>query len=319
VYCLAPFQELFIREYGTVTPCCFFKDPSIRYEKGHLKDVYFGEVYKSLRESILQKQVHPYCQGCPVVKSWEASEKAKNRKVQSEISLANVEIAAEKVIPRGNIIVSHRKKYIYFPIPRVASTSITMHIAKDMEIDTSGYGSPVMIRRKVLPSLRRTDIGNYTEYFKFAFVRNPWARVLSAYPNNLIKNLEEADASFIQNAVYRFFQTQYPGVLRVGMQFKDFLKAVVAIDDVKIDPHLASQYLFLVDEQQRLLPDFIGKLEDIGEDFKVVASKANFASEGLQHLNNKNRREYRKFYDQEARELVAQRYCRDIEMFKYEF
>ncbi len=76
----------------------------------------------------------------------------------------------------------------------------------------------------------------------------------------------------------------------------------------------------MIDNRGKLLPDFIGKLENLAEDFTVIAGKTGFVTDGLLHLNNAGRgKSYREYYDQEAREMVAERYRRDIEMFNYEF
>lgn len=71
----------------------------------------------------------------------------------------------------------------------------------------------------------------YDEHFKFAFVRNPWVRLVSCYKQKIAPGGQ---------GLYCYEYEEVP--LYVGMSFAQFVEAVHAIPDEEADPHFRSQY-----------------------------------------------------------------------------
>ena len=155
---------------------------------------------------------------------------------------------------------------------------------------------------------------DFSSSYKFSFVRNPWARLVSEYR-------------------YRNF----PG----HRSFKDFVmnKLPPPGRDDKYR-HIMPQTEMLYDETGRLLVDFVGKFETLQQDFDQVCQQLGFDKSILPHVNSsdKKSRELRRtlrnllyrngenelsryvdFYDAEAREFVTGLYRVDIENFGYSF
>ena len=154
----------------------------------------------------------------------------------------------------------------------------------------------------------------FDSYFKFSFVRNPWARLVSEYR-------------------YRNFLSH--------KSFKDFvLNKLPAPNWDDKYRHVMPQSEMLCDKSGRLLVDFVGKFERLQQDFNEVCERLEIVDSQLPHVNssNKKSRELRRklrnvlhgnqegelisyvdFYDTETREFVANLYKSDIGLFNYSF
>lgn len=136
-------------------------------------------------------------------------------------------------------------------------------------------------------------------FFLFSFVRNPWDRFISIYSNTDPHLCREAEAK---------------GINLRGIPFKEFIYRCQDIDHV----HLLEQYKFITNYQGKILVDFIGYFETLEEDFQRVCRRLGM-DRTLPHLNRSEHDNYRSYYDVETRNIVAERYRVDIELFGYTF
>ena len=78
------------------------------------------------------------------------------------------------------------------------------------------------------------------------------------------------------------------------------------------------QIKWLVDEHDQLLVDFVGRFENLGEDFRKICQSLNLKLT-LGHKKKSNRQSYRDYYSSENRDLIADKFASDIQFFDYHF
>ncbi len=213
-------------------------------------------------------------------------------------------------------IVLHKYKAIYFPIPKVACSSLKMLSADLLDMKVVGSDLKEDIHHQDFPCVKKYKIyKQYKHYFKFCFVRNPWDRLVSCYMNKIchVEDINrETAARFIEFG-------DNSKIFRIGMSFEEFINAVCDIPDERADAHIISQHTYITDDAGNLLVDFIGKLENIESDFSYVCDKIDIKGIELPHLMTSKHKKYQKYFNEETKEMVRKRYQRDIDMFDYEF
>lgn len=136
----------------------------------------------------------------------------------------------------------------------------------------------------------------FKEHFKFAFVRNPWDRVVSAYSHGVVHG-------------YGPFCECW------GKSFEEFVDYLDEIGVRAADTHVRLQCLtFPVDEV-----DFIGRFENFEEDVREIFRRLGVEEIEVPCLNAHAHDHYRTYYDDRTREIIGRLYAEDIERFGYSF
>lgn len=213
-------------------------------------------------------------------------------------------------------IVLHKYKTIYFPIPKVACSSLKKFCADTLNIEIKGKDINEDVHDQHFPCVKKYKINKmYKDYFKFCFVRNPWDRLVSCYMNKIFldeNDIQQTKSRFVSNKIN---QKKF----KLGMSFEEFINAVCSIPDEKADSHIVSQYTYVTDHEDNVLVDFIGKLENFEEDFANIHNKIGVKNVKIPHLMKSSHVDYREYYTEKTKEMVRQRYLKDIKMFGYEF
>ena len=133
----------------------------------------------------------------------------------------------------------------------------------------------------------------YNGLFKFAFVRNPWDRVVSRYAHLL-----------------RSTDRRRHHMVRRMEKFEDFVAWEIQRG--------AFQHKYVEDREGRSIVDFVGRHERVADDFATVCARLSINAT-LPHANVSRHEDYRTYYTPATRDLVAQHFARDIELFGYDF
>ena len=157
------------------------------------------------------------------------------------------------------------------------------------------------------------NYGKHTvnSYFKFAFVRNPWDRLYSAY-------------HFLQQGgMYPVDKAFYDTHLSHLNSFEAFVMDWLNQDRLETYVHFVPQYRFITSkhDRNRLLMDFIGRFEHLAQDFKIVNERLGMPPVMLQKLNTgiASQKKYTDSYSAEMRDKVHCLYEKDIALFQYDF
>ena len=123
-----------------------------------------------------------------------------------------------------------------------------------------------------------------------------------------------------------------PGKNRLNDEsFQQFLSVVEKeSSDYNTDKNLSQlqhpyqpQYKYLVDNENKLTVDFVGKYENLQEDWKTLREKINISKQHrtmkLSRHNVSKRKDYRTYYSDRDAERVYNIYEEDIKLFKYAY
>ena len=152
----------------------------------------------------------------------------------------------------------------------------------------------------------------WSELFKFGFVRDPFDRLISAW---------QMFANGMDNTVW-----EHPGEECRGISLREFMKIVmdesVPFDGRrlsigrKIRHHAMPQThpFYCIDQA-----DFVGRFERLEEDFQTVLDRLGIPRQSLGHMNQSNRqKKTMEYFDPETWQLAVDFYAQDFAELGYE-
>ncbi|PKN16426.1 MAG: transposase [Deltaproteobacteria bacterium HGW-Deltaproteobacteria-23] len=209
------------------------------------------------------------------------------------------------------MLISRSRKFIFVHIYKNAGTSITNallpfastaferkadNLLRKYNIryfdplrydDNHGHLTAAQLISKISP-------GKFKQYFSFAIVRNPWDWQASLY-TFMLKNREHRQHELIKS---------------LG-SFDSYI-------EWRCREEVRLQKDFVFDEHGHQLVSFIGRYENLAEDFKIICQRIGISAE-LPKLNTSQTRPYQEYYNKETISMVADTFAPDINAFGYEF
>ena len=219
-------------------------------------------------------------------------------------------------------MLCNKYKIIFVHIPKTGGTSIEHAFSDDTFSDfsnpmSSGYMAQLInprmkqMKRSTISRLsfsdknKHWDVKKYSEeesedifnsYFKFSFVRNPWARVYSMFiflrkPNSIFQKKSKEEQFLAFNNYVRS---------------KKLCKFSNQFDWLSID--------------NKLVVDEIYRFENLQKDFDKLCNKIGKDKIKLPHFyNSETKSNYVDVYNDETREIIGEYFLKDIKKFNYKF
>jgi len=230
-------------------------------------------------------------------------------------------------LTRSEYMISHKYKCIFIHIPKCAGTSIESALGhfknysgrnrqdhRNIRSIEQPLFTPQILSSKeniyefmhrilyhfdiVQNPLNKLTVTRkqYKNYFKFTFIRNPWARAYSWYKNVMRDEVHKKNYNLTNQIPLRVFLQLYSG--------KGMLKP---------------QLYWIKNFHGDIPLDYIGRFETINEDFKKICEALQIPPITLPHIIKGSGESYHDHYDKESIDIVMKTYKEEIEMFGYYF
>lgn len=208
------------------------------------------------------------------------------------------------------MLISDSHKFIFVHIRKAAGSSIrdtlaplSLNVPKNLKSKLKSRAlkieknynkfsfkehSPITQAKNIMPSEL------FDSYFKFAFVRNPFTRLVSEY-------------EFIRR---RLDHGRYKKVIK--MNFNEYIEYQAK----RFDAH---QFNMLADKAGNLQMDFIGRFENLYQDWTFVIEKLNITNAELSHRKKAATVKYQDYYDAVNIQLVEEFWKQDLKSFGYQY
>lgn len=210
----------------------------------------------------------------------------------------------------STMILSHRKKFIFIHNYKVAGTSVRNALKpfNNRTFMASSIGDKIKFLTGDYPKVYSQDFNHhvsapelqtqispeiFNSYYKFGFTRNPWDWQVSLYKFMLKKE---------------------------DHRQHDLIKSMSSFDEyidwrVHNDLKLQKRFFYVGDDN---LMNYIGKMEDLDDDFAKICSNIDVKSE-LPRLNASRTKSdsFLNYYSQKSIDMVTEAFQEDIELFGY--
>jgi hypothetical protein len=197
----------------------------------------------------------------------------------------------------ARIVAWQKLRLIYVRVPKCANTALASAFP-------GGRESRIPARRLAV---------DLSDWLKFSYVRNPYARLVSTYCDKVLPE-GSTRGKVLDGVHHRFVTMGLP--IYAGMPFEEFVEVVCGLDDATTEKHLKSQTWHLYRDGRRIV-DEVGRVESIRDHWPRLAKRVGRPGE-LRRLNPSRHRHYACYYPSATlRRRVADRYQMDFVNFGY--
>jgi chondroitin 4-sulfotransferase 11 len=201
-------------------------------------------------------------------------------------------------------------RLIFFRAPKTASTSFIR------AIKLAGYNLKLLGDRDLKHKLHLTNLHHvpsrflkeiiepdkFKKYYKVAFSRNPWDRMVSMYRMSCgYKRSSVYDSKKKARTFKKWvndFEPQDPNLPQLGHPSHKHMMPVSAFAEGA---------------------DYIGRLENAQEGWNIICEKLGIPKTEFPHVNRSQHKHYTAYYDDASAEIVYDKYQQDIKCFNYKF
>ena len=188
------------------------------------------------------------------------------------------------------MIIDDKNKFVFICVPKTGSTSIRRRLGNFKDPPPEIYHMSIKDVLEQYPHVK--------DYFKFAFVRNPYDRIFSTYIN--LKYDGHYWATDLKGKkTFREFVLDFK-----NSEYSKYIHLQPQSSCVKIDGNLAV--------------DFLGKFQNLQKDFRKVEEILNLEPKPLIKIRVSSKDKEPKIIDQQIKDIIYDIYREDFESFGYE-
>ena len=216
------------------------------------------------------------------------------------------------------------KKILFVHITKAAGSSIEKALGLDVNRVEENYNKENLVHFFWKGGVKLEEVQHYTldqlirkkligmdivgSYFKFVIVRNPFDRCVSEWKYQTKMFKEKG-----------WFG--YKNKMLVLNSFEEYVKHLYFMYEKGVlnnRAHDRQQYLYVYDKKGKVVVDFVGKFENILQDWKIIKQKTGLEID-LPKTNSGLREHYRFYYNKKTRAMVEKIYKKDLQLFGYSF
>ena len=184
----------------------------------------------------------------------------------------------------------HSRDPVFIHINKTAGTSVV----RALRLHAEGHRTAIEKKQELGEACWRRK-------FSFAFVRNPWDRLVSQYHYRVAVDKSGLRSRPIEFCawVQQVFEEGNPAYRDEPLMF-------------------VPQLDWICDEAGNVIVSFVGRFETLEQDLQSVCRRLGRTAV-LPHLNPSSHNAYHEYYDADTAEIVRRHFAKDIAHFGYEF
>lgn len=206
------------------------------------------------------------------------------------------------------MIINHKRKFVFVCVPKTSSTTLSKHFIK---VDNLSVDSSWLKRKWHWPMKNIKEqfkLWPLDEYYKFAYHRNPWDRMISSW----IEFTEERG----------HLLTWSQGMKDEFKNFEDFILNFRDTDWAE-DIHFRPTCWYTHSDEGVKIVDFIANYNNWQQDTEVIFDNIGLRLEDMEEKRWRQTvrdKDYKKYYTNDKMiDEVAQHFRSDIAMFGDKF
>jgi hypothetical protein len=220
--------------------------------------------------------------------------------------------------PTALIDIAPACRVLYIVIPKAASSTIKAVLAT-----TNGRENLSLreIHKRRVSKLKGPEafspaslheIATSPEWFRFSFVRNPYARLVSCFADKFSGRVMSRNDGYADQLLS--YRPQYEGKAITFLEFAEFA-CETAKHRINTHWNLQSDILAM----PGISLDFIGKVESFDEDFPPIAERLGLPTKAGVHVNRSERSDWIDYYTPTLATMVQRAYQEDFDRFGYAY
>lgn len=215
-------------------------------------------------------------------------------------------------------MISHTHRCIFIHVPKCGGTSMEAYLHEHAA--ATGADPEIGVGRRIRREFLAETLNRHPDHFVFAFVRNPFDRIVSTWLHGL-----RGEGPYWERPVRDLSLAEYVRIAAEGrVEEQSPFDRYHLLPQVDFIPSPTRRTLFGIALRPEVACKFIGRFERLDDDFRAVCRRIGIAERPLARLNldpgtrlARSEGSHDRF-DVNTADLVRQLYADDFTTFGYD-